>query len=146
MDAVFSLIEEQSHCVLATTDASGAPWTSLMAYAANARNGEFVLVTPGGSRKAANLRAVPRAALLIDDRNRHPDGRLETARAVTLTGYARTETDPARRTALLRRFLERHPGLRDFALRPDAAVLLFRAEEAQLLTGVERVLRFRWNG
>ena len=144
MEPIFAFMEAKGHCVLATRGADQAPWTSLMAYAVDAPAGRFVLVTLAKSRKAANILADPRVALLVDDRDDHPGAPAEALHALTVTGRAEVVTHPATRADLLARLLERHPGMAPFATRPDTLVLCVQARECQLLSGLEDALHFRY--
>jgi pyridoxine/pyridoxamine 5'-phosphate oxidase len=61
---VFQFISSKRLCVIATADRAGRPESALIGFAFDARLG-LVFDTSASSRKVANLRARPEAALVI---------------------------------------------------------------------------------
>ena len=142
MEQILDFMRAGRHCVLATRGEDGAPWTSLMAYAADERSGVFVLATLEGTRKAANLRAEPRVSLLIDDRDARQGASPGELHALTVAGRAEIVEDPAGREALAAMLLARHPDMAPFLARPEARMVRVLAGECQLLSGLTSALRF----
>mgnify|MGYP000931022816 CR=1 FL=1 len=119
----------QRFAVLATC-ADGQPYASLVAFAAGDSLAQLAFATLRATRKYANLRANPRAALLLDSRAHQPDD-LSSAEAITAAGRAR-EVQDAERTAWAVRYAARHPGLRAFVSRPECALFVLDVDQYHL--------------
>ena len=118
---VRSLLSTQRLGVLGTSGETG-PYASLVAFAATRDMRHIVFATARTTRKYGNLKRDARVSLLIDSRsNRKADFHLATA--ATATGTAK-ETMGAEKRNCLRRFVKKHPNLKDFAASPNCA--LFR--------------------
>lgn len=85
------LFQNQQLAVLATREADGQPYTSLMAFAAIDDLRQILLVTSRSTRKYANLSAEPRVSLLIDSRS-HRSADIHEAVAATVLGEAEEVT------------------------------------------------------
>lgn len=99
--------------MLATSDAAGHPYTSLVAFAAAADSSELYFITPNATRKYANLMHQPEVALLVNDCVIAPAD-FHQAMAVTILWRA-TALDSAQKKAALPLYLKRHPSLQQFA-------------------------------
>ena len=134
------LFRSQRFAVLATDD-RGQPFASLMAFAATEDLGQIVVLTERATRKFANLKANPRVALLIDDReNKGSD--TEESIAVTAIGDAEVlDADAA--LPLLDLFLARHPYLTAFAASPSCATIRVKIGSYQLVSRFQKVLEWR---
>ena len=147
---ILALVQTQGHLVLATCSPDGQggrPHASLMSYCASISGQgsglEFWLATLADTRKYANLRANPRASLLIDDRagDRAEQGGgpgLALTVEAELRPFESAEAEAHARRALLKR----HPELADFLAREGAVVLRMAGLRCQLLNGLTDV--FTW--
>lgn len=133
---IAELVQTQKHCVLATSSGP-APHASLMCYCPAPDSREFWLVTLAATRKYANLRANPRASLLIDDRQGGRPGLALTVEAA-LSPFAGAVEEAAARRALL----ARHPELEGFLALDGVLVLRLVGLRYQLLSGLTEV--FTW--
>ncbi|MCM8612852.1 pyridoxamine 5'-phosphate oxidase family protein [Accumulibacter sp.] len=139
-DVLRRVLASQRYAVLAT-DSAGQPYTSLMAFAASDDLREFTLITERGTHKYANLRANPRVALFIDNReNVGTDTR--DAVAVTALGEAQ-EVDGEEGARLRRGYVARHPYLESFAGSASSAVLRVRLKSCLVVRRFEEVLEWR---
>ena len=132
---VEQLTAKQSLGVLATRDADGHPYASLIAFAPNEDHSELYFVTPKATRKHANLIEDPRVALLINNSDNTPAD-FHQAMAVTVLGRART-VEESQRADVLPMYLQKHPYLHQFAHSPSCA--LFAIE----ITGFTLVQQFQ---
>ena len=126
------LAREKDLCVLATTS-GGEPHCSLMAYVSDHDGREIYMVTQRNTQKYKNLLENPSVSLLIDTREDRP--RLE-AKAMTVSGKCEVVKDEAKQTLVRAKLLERHPHLKEFLSRPDAAILCVRVASFLLLDGL----------
>jgi len=134
------LLASQRYAVLAT-DGAGQPYTSLMAFAVSDDLRQVTLVTERGTHKYANLRANPRVALFIDNReNIGTDTR--DAIAVTALGEAE-EVDGDEEVRLRNGYLSRHPYLESFAGAASCAVVRVRLRSYLVVRRFEEVLEWR---
>ncbi len=135
---VESLLAEQRFAALAT-QGGGAPYTSLVAFAATPDLRRILFPTRAGTQKFANLEAEPRVALLVDNRSNSADD-YRNAAAVTAIGSVRLEggreADDGR--ALL---LARHPMLEDFLAQSDCRIASVTVAQYLLVTRFEAVVR-----
>jgi nitroimidazol reductase NimA-like FMN-containing flavoprotein (pyridoxamine 5'-phosphate oxidase superfamily) len=144
MRRVMDLLANQRLAVLATREAGGAPYASLIAFAASPDGWDLGFCTRRATKKHENLTAEPQVALLIDDRRREVDN-LKVATALTALGEAREVSGPDR-DVWARALLAAHPSLASFVRLPDCA--LFRVEVSRylLVSQFERVLELRRPG
>lgn len=129
LDKILRLVKSRAHCALATSDASGAPHASLMAFAAAPDASEFWLASPADTRKLRNLAENPRASLLLDDRDGSGTSCAGGAPALALTveAQARPFAGPEQEAQARAALLSRHPGLASIFDGPEGgqgAVLL----------------------
>ena len=144
MRRVMELLATQRLAVLATREADGAPYASLIAFAASLDGWDLGFCTRRATKKHENLTAEPKVALLIDDRRSEADN-LKVATALTALGRAHEVSGPDR-DVWERALLEAHPSLASFVRLPDCA--LFRVEVGRylLVSQFERVLELRRPG
>jgi nitroimidazol reductase NimA-like FMN-containing flavoprotein (pyridoxamine 5'-phosphate oxidase superfamily) len=130
------LLASQKLAVLSTHN-KGAPYASLVAYAADDSLEFLLFATPRTTRKFANLSAEPRAALLVNDsRNETED--FHKAAAVTITG--RTEVvEGEKRAELAPQYLAAHPHLEDFINSETCALFRMDAEVYYLVENFQKV-------
>jgi nitroimidazol reductase NimA-like FMN-containing flavoprotein (pyridoxamine 5'-phosphate oxidase superfamily) len=126
MKRLSALLSSQGFGVL-STEGGGAPYASLVAFAATGDRGELLFATPRGTRKYGNLKENPRAALLVDDRSNTASD-LEHASAVTAVGVA-TELSGGDGEERLLVYLARHPKLAEFARDPSSALFMLKVEK-----------------
>jgi heme iron utilization protein len=129
------LLTGQGLGVLATTDADGHPYASLIAFAGNVDNSELYFVTQRVTRKFANLIHDPRVALLVNNSINQPVD-FHKAAAATILGEA-CLLDGESRTGALTIYLKKHPYLKQLAL--SSACALFAIE----ITGVTLSQKFQ---
>lgn len=114
------LLDTQRLGALCTHD-EGAPYGSLVAFAASQDMRSLLFATPRATRKFANLQTEPRVAMLIDNARDYPVD-FEEAAAATAVGEA-SELDGHERAEAVERFCEAHPHLREFVESPSTALL-----------------------
>lgn len=120
---VRELLSSQRLAVL-STETGGAPYSSLIAFAASPDISTLVFTTARPTRKFSNLSENERVSLLVDNRtNREED--FADAAAATILGTAREAAGEERESALAL-FLGKHPYLSSFARSPNCAI--FRVE------------------
>lgn len=120
---VRELLSSQRLAVL-STETGGAPYSSLIAFAASPDLSTLVFTTARPTRKFSNLSENARVSLLVDNRtNREED--FAAAAAATILGSAR-EAEGEERESALALFLGKHPYLSSFARSPNCAI--FRVE------------------
>ena len=135
---VESLLAEQRFAALAT-QGGGAPYTSLVAFAATPDLRLILFPTRAGTQKFANLEAEPRVALLVDNRSNTADD-YRNAAAVTAIGSVCLEGGPEaddRRSLLL----ARHPALGEFLASADCRIASVTVARYLLVTRFETVVR-----
>ena len=119
------------HAALAT-DAGGAPYLSLVAFALAPGGSAVLFATPRGSRKFRNLRANPRVSLLLDTRGER-DRDYGSAEAITVVGRARVLRAGSTPWREARQALHaKHPAIADFL--EAATTALIRVESRRRST------------
>ena len=131
------LLDEQALAVLGTHHA-GAPYTSLVAFAATEDLRSLLFATSRATRKWANLADDARASMLIDSRTNRAEDFADAA-AVTVLGVVE-EVTGEERTAFLEVFLAKHPHLADFTAAPSCALLRLNVETYILVTRFQHVV------
>ncbi len=134
---LLELLTSQRLAVLATTEETGHPYASLMAFAVTEDLKTVLLVTGRATRKYANLREEPRVALLIDSRSDAASD-IHEAVAATVLGDAE-EVSGAERERLLEVYLAKHPHLEAFALSPSCALLRVNVKSYYLVRRFQQV-------
>ncbi|NLI81144.1 MAG: pyridoxamine 5'-phosphate oxidase family protein [Deltaproteobacteria bacterium] len=131
------LLEHQRLAVLSTHD-QGVPHASLVAFCAGEDLTWIAFATLRSTRKYSNLKAEPRAALLIDSRtNRESDFR--TARALTAKGCVE-EAGEGDLLRIIPLYLSKHPQLEDFVKSPSCALMVMRVESYDLVERFQNVM------
>ena len=130
------------HAALAT-DAGGAPYLSLVAFALAPGGSAVLFATPRGSRKFRNLRANPRVSLLLDTRGER-DRDYGNAEAITVVGQARVLRVRSSAWQEAGRALHaKHPALAAFLEAETTALVRVEIEEAVHVGGFQRVTTWR---
>ena len=132
-----ALLEAQSLGVLATQQ-GGAPYASLVAFVATEDLRRLYFATARSTRKYANLRADPRAAMLVDSRSNAVSD-FHRATAVTAVGQAR-EVDEPEKDAVMRLYLHKHPHLASFAASPTCALLVLTIDTFYVVSTFQEVM------
>jgi nitroimidazol reductase NimA-like FMN-containing flavoprotein (pyridoxamine 5'-phosphate oxidase superfamily) len=139
---VRTLLDCQIQGVLATQQEQ-QPYTSLMAFAVTPDLRRIVFATYRATQKYANLRANPRASLLIDNRcNDSADYR--NAVAISAQGSTR-EVDADQYAGLLELYLHKHPQLRDFVTAAGCVLLQLDVECYYVVSQFQSVAELRMN-
>jgi len=130
------VLSSQDFGVLAT-HGEGQPYCSLIGFAALPDFTSIVFATMRSTRKFGNLKADPRAAIMIDTRaNGATD--LQEAIAVTALGEAH-EVSKTARNRYLRYYLDKHSDLADFIMSPDCALLCMRVRKYVIVQRFQEV-------
>lgn len=124
--AVRGLLKSQQLAVLAT-DLGNGPYCSLVGFVASSDLKSLFFATTRSTRKYRNMMSNPCVAMLIDSRS-NEEADFHEAVAVTVLG--RTEEVVKRpRSTFVKRYLAKHPHLRDFVLSPSCALFRVRVEK-----------------
>jgi nitroimidazol reductase NimA-like FMN-containing flavoprotein (pyridoxamine 5'-phosphate oxidase superfamily) len=135
-DRVRTLLTGQYLAVLSSSR-EGAPYASLVAFAAAEDLRTILFATSRTTRKYANLSASASAALLIDNR-RNEEADFHRAMAVTAVGRVEElEGDDRQRGEKL--YLAKLPHLEDFVRAPSCALLCLAVERYILVRKFQRV-------
>ena len=137
LETIRSLIKSKDVCVLSTVS-GGEPHCSLMSYVTDDDCREFYMLTLPATKKYRNLEGNSAVSLLIDTREEDVDHRRKDIRALTVSGVFRKIDDDATAEAIIRKLLQKHPHLEDFAKSGAIKVFAVRAKSFQLLEGVSR--------
>jgi nitroimidazol reductase NimA-like FMN-containing flavoprotein (pyridoxamine 5'-phosphate oxidase superfamily) len=131
------LFRTQKLAVLSTQN-SGQPYASLVAFVASEDLQHLVFATPRTTRKYHNLTVDPRVAMLMDSRS-NLDSDLHTAVAVTATGTA-VEVSERERDQSVQRYLSRHPYLQDFIRAETCALIQVTVKTYYLVSRFQQVM------
>jgi len=134
------LFGTQGLAVLAT-QYTGAPYASLVAYVGTDDLKEIFFATPRTTRKYRNMAADPRVALLINSSRNKPSD-FHEAIAVTVTGIAEDVQSPVP-DPVLKRYLGRHPYLKDFIEAPSTALMRVRVDCYYMVKNFQKVTELR---
>jgi|GEM_PF-414679 len=136
------LFESQNLGVL-STQRSGQPYASLIAFYASDDLKNFYFVTPKTTRKFQNLKTDPRVAILVDSStNQSTD--FHRAIAVTMVGEA-SEVDVSKHPSLVKKYLEKHPYLEDFVRSPSIGLVKVSARSYFLVQNFQNVIELHLN-
>jgi nitroimidazol reductase NimA-like FMN-containing flavoprotein (pyridoxamine 5'-phosphate oxidase superfamily) len=125
------------------TDAGGAPYLSLVAFALAQDGAAVLFATPRDSRKFRNLRANPRVSLLLDTRGER-DRDYASAEAITVVGRARVLRAGSSAWREAGQTLHaKHPALAAFLEATTTALVRVEIEEAVHVGGFQRVTTWR---
>lgn len=136
LERVRDLLCSQSLGVLGTRH-EDAPHQSLVAFVASDDLREIYIASPASTRKAEGMRADPRVALLVDNRNNHRSD-FETASALTVKGVAEA-LSAEEALAVAPRYLQRHPSLKDFVASPSCLFFRIRIHRYSLVSSFQKV-------
>ncbi len=140
LEQLTSLLATQKLAVLATHN-QGQPHASLVAFAATADLREILFVTTRTSRKFANLRTDPQAALLIDSRT-NQEADFHQGQALSATGTV-SELSGPERSSRLQIYLRKHPHLAEFAQSPSCALMSLQVHVYNFVSKFQKVLEYR---
>jgi nitroimidazol reductase NimA-like FMN-containing flavoprotein (pyridoxamine 5'-phosphate oxidase superfamily) len=130
------IISSQYFAVLNSVG-DGHPYSNLVAFAITSDLKSLVFITGRNTRKYRNIKENNGISILIDNRTNQPSD-ITNAKAITVIGTAHEETE--NKNALQALFLDRHPGLRQFALLPDNAMILVTIQE-YIIAGLKKTQR-----
>ena len=137
--AITELLLSQKLAVLATQTPEGAPYTSLVAFAATEDLHKIILATPRATRKFANIRQNPKVSLLVDSRsNREND--FHDAKAVTVLGSVDQIDVDTTQNDLTLLYLKKHPYLEDFLHSPSTAFISISVWRYYLVSRFQEVM------
>ncbi len=135
--AIHELLATQGVAVLATHN-DGQPHGSLVAFVVSDDLRDLVFATSRATRKFANLSKDARVALVIDNRtNRETD--FQQATAVSVFGRA-SEMSGDEHAHWMKRYLKRHPCLREFVQSPTCALVRVNIEKYNLVERFQNVI------
>lgn len=137
---IASLLDGQRLAVL-STQFGGAPYASLVGFAAEKDLSRIYFATPETTRKYRNISADPRAALLIDSRT-HREADFHEAAAVTAVGTA-AELDKSADRKAVSLYLSRHPYLADFLRAPTTRMVGILVERYLLVENFQQVMELQ---
>ena len=136
LDRVGELLDSQRVGVLAT-HYQNTPHQSLIAFICSQDLRDIYFVTPEYTRKVEAIRADPRVALLVDDRQ-NMDSDFDSCIAVTAKGLAEQLPGNPRPSAF-DRYLRKHPYLEDFAASPTCCYFRIRVRRYTLVSHFQKV-------
>lgn len=134
---VATLIRNQRSSALGTL-ADGAPFVSLVAYAAEPRFDGFLLHLSGLSPHTKHLRADARTSLLISEQDDERDDPQTLARITLVGSAAPTPRDHVDYMLARARYLERLPAAQMWFDFPDFTLFRFVPTEARYVGGFAR--------
>lgn len=136
-EVLSALLSRQRLAVL-STHAGGQPYASLVAFAGSEDLRSLYFVTPRATRKFTNLQSDGRVALLVTS-SANQEGDFHQAVAATVVGSARELAGPQKEAAL-KRYLQKHPYLEDFARSPTSALVEVSARTYVLVKNFQNVM------
>ena len=132
-----ALFHSQNLAVLSTQQ-SGQPYASLVAFCAAKDFKNLYFVTPNTTRKFANLIAENRVALLINSSTNQTS---DFHRAISVTAVGRAEeVAGANRERILGQYLAKHPHLEDFARSPTSALVRVAVNSYYMVKNFQHVM------
>jgi len=137
-DFLRDVFSSQRLAVLAT-HSRGAPYCSLVGFAATDDLKFLLFATTRSTRKFANLNLDQRVSLLIDTRaNRDED--FQKAAAITATGQA-TEVDEPEKDNILKVYLAKHPYMEGFVSSPTCALVKVKVDTYYVVRRFQEVTK-----
>ena len=136
LDQVRSLLLSQRLGVLGTRF-EDAPHLSLVAFVASEDLREIYFASPAQTRKAEALRKDARVAFLVDNR-KNLENDFDASTAVTATGSAEM-LSANEALAVVPRYVERHPSLKDFSASPSCRFYRIRVQRYSLVSKFQNV-------
>jgi nitroimidazol reductase NimA-like FMN-containing flavoprotein (pyridoxamine 5'-phosphate oxidase superfamily) len=137
IDTVRQLLTSQQVAVLSTHN-QGQPYGTLVGFSVSPNLKSIFFATTRTTRKFANIVADDRVAMTFDDRTRGPADFYEAV-GVTACGRA-AEVSKSQRSTNLRRFLAKHPHLKDFVMSPNCAFLRVRVDRYVIVQRFQDVI------
>ena len=131
------LFDSQRLAVLAT-HRGGQPYGSLVAFAVTDDLKHLLFATTRGTRKYANLSQDGRVAMLVDSRS-NQEADFHNAIAATAIGRVE-EVKGEEKEGLLRRYLVKHPYLKEFVASPTCAFLKVKVETYYVVSSFQEVM------
>jgi hypothetical protein len=142
LEILRELLSSQLLGVLGTHHA-GAPYTSLVGFAATDDLRSLLFATGRQTRKHENLAADARASMLVDNRTNRPADFTE-ASAATAVGIVE-EIGADDRADLEALFLAKHPHLESFVRSPSSALLSLRVSVYMVVTRFQHVIELHFD-
>jgi nitroimidazol reductase NimA-like FMN-containing flavoprotein (pyridoxamine 5'-phosphate oxidase superfamily) len=136
LNQVRSLLVSQRLGVLGTRF-EDAPHQSLVAFVASEDLREIYFASPAQTRKAEALRKDARVAFLVDNR-KNLENDFDASIAVTATGSAEI-LSANEALAVVPRYVERHPSLKDFSVSPSCRFYRIRVQRYSLVSKFQNV-------
>jgi general stress protein 26 len=133
IDKIRALVRGKDTCVLATAT-GGKPHCSLMSYIADSDCRQIFMVTHRQTNKYKNLLENPWVSLLIDTREEDPHGEVGRKKALTVSGIFQN-VDPGKKDSIRKKFLKKHPQLKELVDDPEAEIFAIQVQSFQLLEG-----------
>ena len=130
------LLDSQRVGVLCTRF-EGAPHLSLVAFVASDDLREITFASPAATRKVEAIRGDPRVSLLVDDR-KNLGSDFDAGTTLTVTGTAEP-LSAAESSAVVPRYLGRHPGLAGFVASPSCRFFRIRVLRCSLVSRFQQV-------
>ncbi len=141
-ETIKQILDSQKLAVLAT-QGDGAPYGSLVAFAATEDMKNLLFATTRATRKYANLLKNRGVALVIDTRTNQTVDFADAA-AITVLGDVE-ETADHERQDLLSIYLGKHPYLREFVESPTTALLRVNAKTYIMVNRFQNVQELHVN-
>ncbi len=133
------LMKSQKLAVV-STQLDEQPYASLVAFVGTENLKTIYFVTPKTTRKYHNLTNESRVAILINN-STNAASDFHAAMSVTITGTA-DEVLPFEKNVALKRYLDKHPYLEDFANSPTCAIIGVTAKSYYLVRNFQQVSEF----
>ena len=136
---ITSLFSSQKLAVLCT-HRGDQPYASLVAFATSEDLRFIYIITPKTTRKFTNLAANPLVSLLITS-SENQESDFHRAAAVTVNGSA-AEISRKKGSDLIKRYLDKHPYLEDFARSPSCALVEIKVKSYFLVRNFQNVMEW----
>ena len=137
MNRLRNLFVSQKLAVV-STQLSGQPYASLVAFAATEDLRHIFFVTARTTRKFSNLTSDSRVAILVNS-SLNQESDFHDAISITVTGTAEEISDPEKQD-ILELYLEKHPYLEDFARSPSCALVKVVAKSYYMVQNFQNVM------
>lgn len=139
-DRLDAMLQAQRLAVLSTAGAGGAPYGSLVSFAALGA-GRLLFATTRATRKYENLRADARVALLVDNRSGE-EADFHEALAATALGRAFELTGKDREEGISV-YIAKFPFLEEFVRAPSCALFRVDVERWVVVTRFQNVIEVK---
>jgi len=139
IDVLQQIVATQRFAVLATQQ-SNQPYINLVAFAASDDLSTISFATSRNTQKYRNLQENDKVAILIDTRRNEPSD-LTGALAITALGSA-SEVVKDGKDSLIHKYIDRHPVLKEFVIRPETAIINVKITD-YILAQFDRVERIQ---